>query len=274
VTANQIQWRLRNGRLHEIHRGVYLVGHSVPPPLAVEQAALLACGSRAVLSHRSAANLWNLLPYPVSAPAWVTVAPERSAARPRIQIRRAPVPPRDIRQRHGLRLTSPPRTILDLCPLLIDEELESVLAEASYRQLASESELRAQIEGNEGKRGVAGLRRVLDLPGGPQRTRSPAERKMLRLLRRSGIKGYEMNGRIHGYEVDVLWRTAGVAVEVDGWDAHSGRVAFERDRLKAATLIANGLTVIPITGRQIQADPEGVIGRLLRVLAEATKKAA
>ena len=83
-----------------------------------------------------------------------------------------------------------------------------------------------------------------------------------------------MNGRIHGYEVDVLWRTAGVAVEVDGWDAHSGRVAFERDRLKAATLIANGLTVIPITGRQIQADPEGVIGRLLRALAEATKKAA
>jgi hypothetical protein len=56
VTRHQIELRLHNGRLHEIHRGVYLVGHRIPPPLAVEQAALLACGERAVLSHRSAAS--------------------------------------------------------------------------------------------------------------------------------------------------------------------------------------------------------------------------
>jgi len=62
VTAQQIRVRLRSGRLHEIHRGVYLVGHAVPPPLAVEQAALLASGDQSVLSHRSAAYLWNLLP--------------------------------------------------------------------------------------------------------------------------------------------------------------------------------------------------------------------
>jgi predicted transcriptional regulator of viral defense system len=62
VTAHQIDLRLGHGRLHEIHRGVYLVGHSVAPPLATEHAALLACGEAAALSHRSAANLWNLLP--------------------------------------------------------------------------------------------------------------------------------------------------------------------------------------------------------------------
>src|SRR5215213_9243669 len=116
VTGRQIKLRLRNGRLHEIHRGVYLVGHAVPPPLAVEQAALLACGEKSVLSHRSAANLWNLLPYPASAPAWVTVPPERSADRTGIQIRRGNLPLRDIRRRRGLRLTSPPRTIVDLSP--------------------------------------------------------------------------------------------------------------------------------------------------------------
>jgi hypothetical protein len=62
---------------------------------------------------------------------------------------------------------------------------------------------------------------------------------MLRLLRREGITGYEMNPRIHGYEVDILWRDLGLAVEIDGWDAHSARVAFERDRLKIATLGAH-----------------------------------
>jgi very-short-patch-repair endonuclease len=273
VTAQQIKVRIRNGRLHEIHRGVYLVGHRVPPPLAVEQAALLACGEQAVLSHRSAAKLWDLLPYPASAPAWVTVPPERSADRRRIRIQRAVVAAADMRRRHGLRLTSPPRTILDLSYLLDEEELERVVAEASYRRVASEAELRAQIAGNEGRRGVARLRRILDLPGGPRRTRSPAERRMLRLLRQAGITGFETNARIHGYEVDLLWRDAGLAVEIDGWDAHSGRVAFERDRLKVATLGANGVSVIPITGRQIRTDPTGVISRLQRAVADAARTA-
>lgn len=171
-------------------------------------------------------------------------------------------------------MTSPPRTILDLSQLLDEEELEGIVAEAEFRGLASDAELRTQIEGNEGKRGVARLRRVLGLPGGPRRTRSPAEARMLRLLRKAGMTGYETNARIHGYEVDVLWRNERVAVEVDGWDAHSGRIAFERDHLKAATLAANGVTVVPITGRQIGDDPAGVIHRLQRALAQASSRAA
>jgi very-short-patch-repair endonuclease len=53
-------------------------------------------------------------------------------------------------------------------------------------------------------------------------------------------------------------------VEVDGYDAHSGRAAFEHDRIKAATLRASGTGVMPITGRQINRDPEGVIDRIFR----------
>ena len=92
---------------------------------------------------------------------------------------------------------------------------------------------------------------------------------MLQLLRGAGITGYEANARIHGYEVDLLWRAEGLVVEIDGFDAHSGRVAFERDRLKVATLNSNGMTVMPITGRQIRDDPEGVLDRLQRTLARA-----
>jgi very-short-patch-repair endonuclease len=269
VSAHQVDWRIRARRLHPIHAGVYLVGHAVPTEHATAMAALLACGEEAVLSHRSAASLWRLLSYPATAPAWVTVPPERSAARPRIKISRANLDPRDIRHRHGMPLTSPPRTILDLSPSLDEYELEALVAEASYRNLASEPELRSQLKRNPRKRGVARLRSVLDLPGGPRRTRSPSEREMLRLLRRSGIDGYETNAKVHTYEVDFLWRDRSFAVEVDGYDAHSGRVAFERDRLKAATLNANGITVMPITGRQIRRDPDGILGRLLAALARS-----
>jgi very-short-patch-repair endonuclease len=229
-------------------------------------AALLACGEGAVLSHRSTAAIWDLLPYPAAAPAWVTVPPERTAARPGIRIHRANVPRADVRWRERMPLTSPPRTILDLAGELGPHDLERLVAEASYRRLASERELRDQLERNPGKRGNPALRAVLDLPGGPRRTRSPAERQMLRLLRRAGFTGYELNQRIHGFEVDVLWRELNFAVEIDGYQAHSGRLAFERDRLKVATLKAQGLDVMPITPRQLHDDPDGVVARIVRAL--------
>jgi very-short-patch-repair endonuclease len=275
LSPTEVGRRLRRGRLHQFHRGVYLVGHAVPTAHGPEMAALLACGKAAVLSHRSAASVWELLPYPAAAPARVTIPPERHIARPGIVAHRRRLEPRDIRRRFGLPLTSPPRTILDLAAELGGDgstrwsDIERVVAEAGYRRLASEAELREQLERNPGWPGTSALRAVLDLPGGPRRTRSPAEKSMLSLLRRNGIAGYETNARIHGYEVDFVWRDLRFAVEIDGFDAHSGRVAFERDRLKAATLNAHGVRVMPVTGRQVLDDPQGVIARLRRALEHA-----
>jgi very-short-patch-repair endonuclease len=269
VTPDQVRLRLERGRLHELHRGVYLAGHEVPPPHALEMAALLACGPRAVLSHRTAAALWGLLPHLPAAHVCVTVPPRRTIERPRITIHRSHLERRDICRRYGLALTSPPRTILDLAAELGREVLERVVAEANYRRLARESELPDQLERNPDKRGAASLRRILDLAGGPRRTRSPAELRMLRLLRHAGITGYETNARIHGFEVHLLWRELSFAVEIDGYAAHSGRIAFERGRLKLATLEAKGVRVMPVTPRQIGEDPEGVLARLLDGLALA-----
>jgi very-short-patch-repair endonuclease len=130
-----------------------------------------------------------------------------------------------------------------------------------------EGEVRSQLERNPGKRGAARLRSVLDLPGGPQRTRSPGEVAMLKLLHNAGITGFKTNTKIHGYEVDFLWRDLGFAVEVDGYDGHSGRHAFERDRLMWARLQAKGIQVMPVTGRQIRQDAEGVAARIREALA-------
>src|SRR5690242_5451951 len=60
VRRGSVEWRLATGSLHRRHRGVYLVGHPIPVPGAVELAAVLACGERTLVSHRSAAGLWGL----------------------------------------------------------------------------------------------------------------------------------------------------------------------------------------------------------------------
>jgi very-short-patch-repair endonuclease len=187
-------------------------------------------------------------------------------------VRRSRLERRDVRRRHGLALTSPPRTILDLASLVDDYELERVVAEAQYRRLASEAELRAQLERNHGRRGSLGLPAILELPGGPRRTRSPAERALLRLLRAHAIGGFETNATVVGFEVDFLWREQRLVIEVDGYDAHAGRTAFERDRLKMATLRAHGFGLMPVTGRQIRDDAQGVVARLLAALGGPTRR--
>ena len=281
ISAQQVRTRLRTGRLHQVHRGVYLVGHEVPARFAMEMAALLACGDAAVASHMTAASLWDIVRYPVPGAVCVTIPRGRNATRSGIVIHRADLDPRDTRRRHRMSLTSPPRTILDLAgcgatgkaridplaPQRLDD-LEQLVAEASYRRLASESELRDQVERNPNKPGGRALRAVLDLPGGPKRTRSRGERAMLRLLREHQITGFEVNAKVAGYEVDFLWADLAFAVEVDGYDGHAGRAAFERDRLKASVLGAHGIAVMPVTGRQIRRDPDGVVARLLAALRE------
>src|SRR4051812_50135637 len=61
MAAGAVEYGLRNGSLHPVFRGVYAVGHPVLPRLGRSMAAVLACGPDAVLSHRSAAEVWGLL---------------------------------------------------------------------------------------------------------------------------------------------------------------------------------------------------------------------
>jgi very-short-patch-repair endonuclease len=266
VTPTMIRFRVRSGRLHVVHRGVY----SLTPVITErgrQQAALLACGPGAVLSHRSAGDIWRLLEYPGAARPWVTVAPSRSAGRPGIEIVRARVGAADIRTREGLRVTSPPRTVLDLSRHLNQEELENLVAESCYRGLASERELRDQIERYPRRPGNRAVRQVLALDGGPQRTRSAAERALLRLLREDGMRGFEVNAKVQGREVDFLWRAQSFAVEVDGWDGHKSRVAFERDRAKWSFLRSAGLDVMPVGAQRLKREPIAILKEIRSALS-------
>jgi predicted transcriptional regulator of viral defense system len=116
LTRNEIGSRLRNGRLHPLYRGVYLVGHAAPAPGARELGAVLACGPGAVLSHRSAAALWKLLPS-VPRDISVTVAGRDSRGTDGIKVHRvASLPRREVRKLGPIPITSPARTLLDIAP--------------------------------------------------------------------------------------------------------------------------------------------------------------
>jgi predicted transcriptional regulator of viral defense system len=223
-----IELRLRAGRLHRVHSGVYLVGHSVPAPRAGEMAAVLACGDGAVVSHCSAAALWMLAPAvprqgEISVdPVEVTVPRASKVRRPGIKVYcTGSLAPRDVRQVDGIPVTSPARTLLDIAGLAGEEELERAIAEAERRGLARRKQLLDQLERNPVRLGARALRAVLALDGGPALTRSEAEQRLLALLRKRGVLAPEVNARVGRYEVDLLWPGARLVVEVDGFAFHA-----------------------------------------------------
>jgi very-short-patch-repair endonuclease len=258
--------RLAQGRLHPLHRGVFLVGHQVPPPRAREAAAVFACGKGAVLSHSSAGDQWGFSGS--DAVIHVTVAARNPKSRAGVHVHRVRhLCSGDVRRHHGLPLTSPARTLLDLAEVLPSRPLERALDEALRMRLTRPRELRAILERSPGRHGAAVLRALLDRTHGPTLTRSEAEERLLALVRAARLPHPELNVRVAGSEVDFLWRDAGLVVEVDGFAYHSTRAAFERDRRRDAKLQSVGFAVVRVTWRQILDEPEALVALLAQSLA-------
>ena len=118
-------------------------------------------------------------------------------------------------------------------------------------------------------RGTAALRRAV--PTHPSLTRSEAERLFLELIRAARLPEPRTNQRVAGHEVDFLWPTQRLIVEVDGFAFHSTRAAFERDRIRDADLLKAGYRVIRITWRRLTAEPEAVIATLATALMQLTE---
>ncbi len=122
--------RVANGRLHPVHRGVYAVGHVVRSPAGDWMAAVLACGPLAVLSHRSAAALWDMRPRSPFVPD-VCVPTRAGRGQPGIAVHRSgTLDARDVTTHRGIPVTSPARTLIDLAEVVPRRVLERAKDEA------------------------------------------------------------------------------------------------------------------------------------------------
>ena len=267
LSRGAIAHRLATGRLHRLHRGVYLVGHPVPPPLALETAALLSCGDGAVLSHGSAAALWGF-----DAPGSmidVTISGRERGNLDGVRVHCVrSLWVTEVRRRQGLPVTSPARTLLDFAEVAPLDELEQAVAEARRSGLVRDGELEAQVERSPGRHGVKPLRALLKREGGPAFTRSKAEKRLLALIRRARLPPPRCNVPVAGHEVDFLWPASKLVVEFDSWEFHRGRDAFEKDRRRDADLLLGGYRVLRITWRRLAEEPETVVAQIATALAE------
>jgi very-short-patch-repair endonuclease len=256
--------RVGAGRLHPVHRGVYAVGHRHLSREGRALAAVLACGEGALLSHHSAAAWWGLLAW-AGSPVDVTSPHGRHAIAGVRRHQARSLAAQDATTHDGTPITSVARTLLDLAATVRAGRLERALAQAERLQLYDDTAIRDVIARANGHRG----RRRLEFATArePKLTRSEAEARFLALARDTTLgeplANFTLSAPDHPrLEVDFYWPSRRLVVEIDGWETHRTRAAFEADRKRDAALTAAGNRVLRFTWRTIAYDGATAMRRL------------
>jgi very-short-patch-repair endonuclease len=270
VGKNAISARLQAGRLHRLHAGVYAVGHRVIPKQGWWIAAVLASGPDALLSHHTAAALWGLRGY--SGGAIHVTVPRKSTSSKRIRRHLSHVPPDERSEKEGIPTTSVHRTIFDLAATTSIDDVIAMIKEAEYLNLWDRLSLWDLLERYPAKRGSRNLRsalqRITEEPTG--RKRSELEKRFAPFLRRHNLPLPRFNDWIaldpKPYRADCHWPQRRLIVELDGWDGHSTRSAFQDDRARDRALKVAGYSVIHLTWAQLDSEPAQVVADLHALL--------
>ena len=254
-----IDRRIAAGRLFRLHHGVYAVGHRAPRRKARWLSAVLACGDRAVLSHRSAAALWQIIDRERSDPE-VTVSTRRHTRR--VVAHRGRLAPPDIAWHLGIPVTSPARTLADLAHELTHENLVRALREAHFLRLVHPSSMQVVLQ----RRRSSTLRGLLLDDIAP--SQSVLEDRLLVICDRHRIPRPLTQQPIAGRRVDFLWPAERVVVETDGWEGHSTPSAFQADRATSNALQLAGYAILRFTYADVARRPAQVAHEIREALIE------
>jgi hypothetical protein len=264
-------WHLRHRDVVHLSRDTFLPRSLADDAAAHMAAVLLSAPERAVLSHASAALLWDLaVPLqPTDLRVHLTVLPG-SAVRNRNDrcIHRTPYVEEDMTRRHGFPVTNPRRTWRDLAGVLPPAALLAVTDQLVARWCTPE-DLRRQLSRRPGGRGSARARAVL--PVANPLAESPMESVLRWLLHGAGLPEpvlqhsvHDAAGRFIG-RADLAWPERRVLVEFDG-DLHRNRAVFVNDLRRQNRLIAAGWTVLRFTSADVMGRPAEVIAEIRAAL--------
>jgi len=250
-----------------LHRGVYAVGYANISLDGHCLAAMLACGPGSLISHHSAAWVWGLTK--ASPRPFAVTTPGRRRPRPPFVLHSA----RDLRRAdrallRSIPVTALPRTLLDYAAAARFERLERGIERAEELRLLDLRAIDELLGRTVGHPGHGRLRHALELYRPPPFTRSGLEIRFLELVAEAGLPRPATGFNELGHELDVYWPEQGLVVELDIYETHGTRGAFERDRLRQEDLLLEGIRMTRVTGPRLAREPERVMRRVARLLAQ------
>lgn len=262
--------RVRSGRLIPLYRGVFALGHRRLGVRGAWIAAVLAAGPAAVLSHGTAAQLWDLRR---SRGAIDVTRPSGGSRRPGLRIHQAALLPDEMTVLARIPVTSVERTLVDIAAALDERQLERAVVAADRTGRLRWARLEEVIDRSAGRPGIGRLRRVV-ANGDPRavEARSPLEIDFLAFCRDARLPLPVVNVTVEGRLVDFLWAPERVIVETDGYAYHRDRPAFERDHESTLALEMAGYEVIRVTHRMLGHDPVRILNRIKASLGRSASR--
>jgi very-short-patch-repair endonuclease len=165
-------------------------------------------------------------------------------------------------------VTALPRTLLDLAAAVRFEWLEKMVERSEDLELFDLRAVEDLLDRTIGHRGHGRLRKAIDLYRPASFTRSGLERRFLELVVEAGLPQPRTNYVLRGFELDCYWPQFRFAVELDVFETHGTRAAFERDRKRQEDLLLVGIGMTRVTGPRLEREPEEVIRRVARLLEQ------
>jgi very-short-patch-repair endonuclease len=182
------------------------------------------------------------------------------------------LPPSDITRKAGIPVTVLDRALYEFAGLVSLPQLERAVDEALRRRLVWLPALHARLEKDavQGRNGTTNLRRVLsERPLGYQATESPLEDDFVKLLERHNLPLPERQYRIEGVgRVDFAYPQARIAIELDGYEYHSDRDSFQKDRTRSNRLTLGEWLLLRYTKRDVTLSEQQTADQLLAVLSQ------
>jgi hypothetical protein len=254
--------RVATGRLHRVFRGVYSVGRRAVTAQEWASAAVLACGPGTALSHSSAMALWGYWRH-WDKPFEVTVVGDRRTTGIRVH-RSTTLRRRDLTTQLGVRVTSPARTLIDMCPRLKDKALKRTVNNALGSLWLTEDQLAETLAHHPTLPATKRIAKLIGLAGTP--TRSGWEDDFPRFCADHGLPAPVMGLPFHGYILDAVFVAERVIVELDSWLFHKGKIAFEADRERDAHTLSHGFVTVRVTEERLGQRPASEAERLHAIL--------
>jgi very-short-patch-repair endonuclease len=292
LSRSAISRRLAAGKWTQALPGVYSISGVPPSPRQRLIAACLWAGDAAVASHRAAASLWEIEGF-ASAPAELSIPGRRSQPPKGVICHQvASLPPGDVTRRHGIPVTTPARTLLDLGAVAGKRRVEGAMHQVLRRGLASVEKLERMVgeAGGKGRRGVGVLRGILEAgvpPGAEIKACGPGyvppeselEALVFNMLRGSGLPMPVPQFRVRDEHGEVILRADFAFVDdwllmpIDGYSVHSDREAWYEDRRKRNAVVVLGWGIFSITYDDLRNRPDELLASLRIARRNARRRA-
>jgi hypothetical protein len=247
---------LATGRLKRVRRGIYILPGVAPTWEAWVLAAVLAAGQHAVVSHLTAAQLWQLFdgPPPESARHSIHITAPSLHRLAGVKLHRCRLDDRERTRYRSIPVTTPTRTLFDLAAMLEADQLGRCVDEALRRRLVTVKELARQLQqhAGAGRRRLRPLQAVLAdrLPGfdpGANKWEQRMDRQWEQLGLPASRRQYWVRLASGRCRVDRAVPELKLAVEWVGKAYHSLDGRYARDRIRISDLVQAGWDVIEVT---------------------------